>query len=155
MQPFVYLSIVFWLNTALQCRSSMSSNLFKAFDSIHRGKIEQIFLAYGLPKETVAAKIMLDKNTKVKVRSPDGNSSFFDIIAVVLQGDTFAPCLFTICLDYLLRTPMDLMKNNSLHWKRQEADDIPHKLLRTQTILMTSHVWQIHPPRPNSCCIVW
>ena len=27
----------------------------KAFDSIHRGKMEQILLAYGLPKETVAA----------------------------------------------------------------------------------------------------
>ena len=27
----------------------------KAFDSIHRGKMEQILLAYGVPKETVAA----------------------------------------------------------------------------------------------------
>ena len=27
----------------------------KAFDSFHRGKMEQILLAYGLPKETVAA----------------------------------------------------------------------------------------------------
>ena len=26
-----------------------------AFDSIHRGKMEQILLAYGLPKETVTA----------------------------------------------------------------------------------------------------
>ena len=26
----------------------------KAFDSIHRGKMEQILLAYGLPKETIA-----------------------------------------------------------------------------------------------------
>ena len=30
----------------------------KAFDSIHRGKVEQILLAYGLPKETVAAIMM-------------------------------------------------------------------------------------------------
>ena len=27
----------------------------KAFNSIHRGKMEQILLAYDLPKETVAA----------------------------------------------------------------------------------------------------
>ena len=27
----------------------------QAFDSIHRGKMEQIILAYSLPKETVAA----------------------------------------------------------------------------------------------------
>ena len=36
----------------------------KAFDSIHRGKMEQIFLAYGLLKETVAAIMMLHKTRK-------------------------------------------------------------------------------------------
>ena len=42
----------------------------KAFDSMHRGKVEQILLAYSLPKETVAAIMMLYRNTKVKVCSP-------------------------------------------------------------------------------------
>ena len=37
----------------------------KTFDSIHRGKMEQILLAYGLPKETVAAITILYRNTKV------------------------------------------------------------------------------------------
>ena len=46
----------------------------KAFDSIHRGKMEQILLVYGLPKETVAAITILYRNTKVKVRSPDGDT---------------------------------------------------------------------------------
>ena len=31
----------------------------KAFDSIHRGKMEQILLAYGIPTETVAAITIL------------------------------------------------------------------------------------------------
>ena len=31
----------------------------KAFDSIHSGKMEQILLAYGLPKETITAIMML------------------------------------------------------------------------------------------------
>ena len=44
-------------------------NFAKVFDSIHRGKMEQILLAYGLPKETVLAIMMLYRNTKV--RSPD------------------------------------------------------------------------------------
>ena len=38
----------------------------KAFDSIHRGKMEQILLVYGIPKETVAAITILHRNTKVK-----------------------------------------------------------------------------------------
>ena len=38
----------------------------KAFDSIHRGKMEKILLTYGLPKETVSALMMLYRATKVK-----------------------------------------------------------------------------------------
>ena len=88
----------------------------KAFDSIHRGKMEQILLAYGLPKETVAAITILYRNTKVKVRSPDGDTDYFDIVARVLQGDTLAPYLFIICLDYVHRTLIDKIREN--------ADDI-------------------------------
>ena len=40
----------------------------KAFDSIHRGKMEQILLEYDIPKETVAAITILYRNTKVKSR---------------------------------------------------------------------------------------
>ena len=36
----------------------------KAFDSIHRGEMEQIFLSYGLPKETVAAIIVTQPFTR-------------------------------------------------------------------------------------------
>ena len=43
----------------------------------------------------------------------------------------------------------------ALHWKRQQTDDTPHKLLPTQTILITQHFWQIHPPRPSPSRIVW
>ena len=44
--------------------------------------------------------MILYRNTKVKVRSPDGDTEYFDIVAGVLQGDTLAPYLFIICLDY-------------------------------------------------------
>ena len=84
----------------------------KAFDSIHRGKMEQILLAYGTPKETVAAIMILYRNTKVKVRSPDGDTDYFDIVTGVLQGDMKAPYLFIICQDYVLRTSIDKIKEN-------------------------------------------
>ena len=64
--------------------------------------MEQILLAYGLPKETVAAIMILYRNTKVKVRSLDGNTDYFDTVAGVLQGDTLAPYLFFIYLYYVL-----------------------------------------------------
>ena len=58
-----------------------------AFNSILRGMMEQILRVYGLPKETVAAIMILYKNTKEKVRSPDEDTDYFDIVASALQGD--------------------------------------------------------------------
>ena len=90
--------------------------------------MEQIFLAYGLSKETDTTIMMLYNNKKVKIHSPDGD--FFDILAGVLQGDTLlAPYLFVICLDYVLWTSIDLIKENCFTLKKQEADNIPQKLL--------------------------
>ena len=74
--------------------------------------MEQILLAYGLPKETVAAITILYRNTKVKVRSPDVDTEYFDIVASVLQGDTLAPYLFIICLDYVHRTSIEKIREN-------------------------------------------
>ena len=91
----------------------------KAFDSIHRGKMEQILLAYGLPKETVAAIMIFYRNTKVKVCSPDGDTEYFDIVAGVLQGKTLAPHLFIICLDYVLRISIDKIKKTASSWQKK------------------------------------
>ena len=93
----------------------------KAFDSIHRVKMEQILLAYGIPKETVAAIMILYRNTKVKVRSPDGNTEYFDIVAGVLQGDTLVPYLFIICLDYVLRTSIDKIRENGFELTKKRS----------------------------------
>ena len=63
----------------------------KAFDSLHRRNVEQILLAYDLPKETVAAIIMLYKSTKVKVRSPNWDTDYFDIVVGLLLEDILSP----------------------------------------------------------------
>ena len=46
--------------------------------------MEPIQLAYGIPKETAAAIMILYRNTKVKVRSPDGDKDYLDIVAGLL-----------------------------------------------------------------------
>ena len=45
--------------------------------------------------------MVLYKNMKVKVCSPDGDTDFFDIVTGVLQGDTLTSYLFITCLDYV------------------------------------------------------
>ena len=100
----------------------------KAFDSIDRGKMEQILQAYGLPKETVAAITILYRNTKVKVRSPDGDTEYFDIVAGVLLGDTLAPYLFIICL-YVLRTSIDKIRENGFELTKKRSRRYPAKTI--------------------------
>ena len=51
--------------------------------------MKQILLIYGLTTETVTAIMMLYRNTKVKVCSPDGNTAYFDIVAGALQEDPY------------------------------------------------------------------
>ena len=58
--------------------------------------MKKILLAYGLPKETVAAIMILYRNTKEFVRSPDGGTDYFDIVPGVLQEGTLATCLIII-----------------------------------------------------------
>ena len=84
----------------------------KVSDSIYGGKMGQILREYGLSKETVTAIMMHHRNTKVKVRSPDRDTEHFEIVAGIQQGDTLAPYLFIISRDFVLRTSIDLIKEN-------------------------------------------
>ena len=78
-------------------------HFWKAFDSIHRGKLTEILKAYGVSEETVKAIEVLYFNTTAQVLSPDGDTDFFNNYAGVLQGDTLAPYLFIVALDYAMR----------------------------------------------------
>ena len=65
----------------------------------------------------------------MKVRSPDGDTEYFDIAAGVLQGDTLAPYLFIICLDYVLRTSIDKIWENGLKLTKKKSRRYPAKTI--------------------------
>ena len=65
--------------------------------------------------------MMIYRNTKVKVRSADGDIDYFDIVAGVLQGDTLAPYLFIICLDNELKTSNDKIKENGFKLTKERS----------------------------------
>ena len=94
----------------------------KAFDSIDQSKMKRILEAYGIPVEIIKAIMKLHKNTQAFLRSPDGDTEFFDIVAEVLQGDTLAPCLFNIVLDCVLRN-VDQNKNLCFRLRNQLSKD--------------------------------
>ena len=72
-----------------------------------------------------ACQKRLYRNTNVKVRSPDGDTEYFDIVADVLKGDTLTSYLFIICLDYVLRTSINKMKENGFKLSQERSRSYP------------------------------
>ena len=78
----------------------------KAFDSINREALFHILSLYGIPAPLIKAiKLLYDRSTS-RVRTSDGLTDLFRTLMGVLQGDTLAPFLFIIVLDYVLRNSM-------------------------------------------------
>ena len=73
--------------------------------------------------------MILYRNAKVKVHSPDGGTDYFDIVAGVLQRDPLAPYLFIICLDYVLRTSIDKIKENGFELTKKRSKRYPAKTI--------------------------
>ena len=62
-----------------------------------------ILKAYGIPEELVTAISIIYEDPSAKVITPDGDMETFSILVGVLQGDTLAPYLFFIVIDYIMR----------------------------------------------------
>ena len=73
--------------------------------------------------------MILYENTKVKVRLPDGDTEYFDIVVGVLQGDTLATYLFIICLDYVLRRSIDKIRVNGFKLTKKRSRRYPAKTI--------------------------
>ena len=72
----------------------------------------KILSAYAVPDELVRAIGRLYEDTRARVLSPDGETDYFEILAGVLQGDTLAPYLFVIMIDYIMRRQlMEMVKD--------------------------------------------
>ena len=81
--------------------------------------------------------MIINRNTKAKVRSSGGDTDYFDILAVVLQSETLAPYIFFICLDYMLRTSIDKKnKKNGFQLTKKRSRRYPTKKLPTPTTPM-------------------
>ena len=71
--------------------------------------------------------MILYRNTKV--RSLDGDTNFFHIVAGVIQGDTLAPYHFIICLDYVLWTSIDKIEENGFELTKIRIRRYPAKTI--------------------------
>ena len=56
-------------------------------------------------------------------------TEYFDIVAGVLQGETLASYLFIICLDYVLRTSIDKIRENGFELTKKRSRRYPAKTI--------------------------
>ena len=56
-------------------------------------------------------------------------TEYFDIVAGVLQGNTLAPYLFIICLDYGLKTSIDKIRENGFELTKKRSRRYPAKTI--------------------------
>ena len=75
----------------------------KAFDSIDREMMSKILRNYGIPKRIVNVIAVTYIIIKNRVRLGEKLKEVFHITTDFLQGDTLAPLLFIIILDYILK----------------------------------------------------
>jgi hypothetical protein len=75
----------------------------KAFDSLRRSTMFSILRHYGIPDKTVRAIKTIYNNSKSRVLVDGKLSDEFDVTTGVLQGDTLAPFLFIIVIDFVLK----------------------------------------------------
>ena len=101
----------------------------KAFDSISREVMFEILPLYGIPSILVEAIKSLHNNTSATIISPDGETESFNISAGVLQGDTLAPFLFVVVLDYVLRLSLDSMNEKGMMIKPRRSRRYPAEYL--------------------------
>jgi len=70
----------------------------------------KILRVYGIPPNLLRAIEARYTNTRAVIVTPHGETQEFDISAGVLEGDTLAPYLFIIVLDYALRKATEGME---------------------------------------------
>ena len=101
----------------------------KAFDSVDRDRMFEILKLYGIPDKIISAIKVLYSNTTSTIMSPDGETSPFYIAGGTLQGDTLAPFLFIIVVDYVLRMSVDNISSKGLEITPKRSSRYPAKHL--------------------------
>ena len=80
----------------------------------------RILKAYGIPSNLLRAIERMYSNTNASIVTPDGETEKFEITAGVLQGDTLAPFIFIIVLDYAMRKALGNGKEEELGFTLRE-----------------------------------
>ena len=85
----------------------------------------EILQLYGIPLPIIDAIKVLYTNTSSSVLTHDGETSSFNITASILQGDTLAPFLFILVVDYIMRLSADTISEKVLEYQPRKSTRHP------------------------------
>ena len=102
-------------------------DFFQAFYSISKNAMLHILHLYGLPDKIIAGIKTMYDNPETLVLSPDGSTDSFFTTTGILQGDTLAPYLFIIIVDYILCISLYLINNHGLTLHERKFTRHPSK----------------------------
>ena len=90
---------------------------------IDQTKMFEILGLYVIPESIIEAITVVYTNTSATAMTPDGETNPINIMTGILQGDTLAPFLFIMVLDYALRNSLDPnnTKGFQLHPKKSSS----------------------------------
>ena len=80
---------------------------------------------YGIPSEIINVIIVLYSNTCSSVLTPDCETEPFDVLTGILQGDTLAPFLFVVVVDYIMRTSVDTINEKGFQYQPRRGSRHP------------------------------
>ena len=89
----------------------------------------EILKLYGIPEKIIDVIKVLYTNTSSTILSTDGETPTFSIHAGILQGDTLAPFLFIIVVDYVLRMSVDTISSKGFEIKARQSSRHPAEYL--------------------------
>ncbi|CAI9720774.1 Hypothetical predicted protein [Octopus vulgaris] len=81
----------------------------------------KILRAYDFVEELVLAIANIYEKTRARVMSSNGEMEFFHIPPGVLQGDTLAPYMFVIVLDYAMQQAINKYEDLGFIIDRQKS----------------------------------
>ena len=89
-----------------------------------------ILEAQGFPKEIVEAISIIYHNNTAAVITPSGLTEYFAVLTGIFQGDTLAPLLFIIVIDYVLRKAYKTLDNPGIEIVPRRGTRQPAKHIR-------------------------
>ena len=101
----------------------------KAFDSVNRYNMIKILSNYGIPNEIIQAIDVMYTDSFSFIQSVDGSTEQFATTSGILQGDTLAPYLFIIVVDYILRFTLDPVRTKGIDIKPTSSNREKQKYL--------------------------